>query len=228
MTDYKKYIGEFGTRARIKALEKKLAKEYGPFKPKPLRDPLDELILTVLSQNTNDRNSFRAFENMKEHFRSWDDVAGAPAKKLENIIRVGGLANSKSKYIKGILRAIKEQHGDYKLNHLKNMPVKDALDELTSLPGVGIKTASCVLLFSFGKPSMPVDTHVGRLARRLGLAVKNATADQIYDVLMALTPEELIYPFHLYLIRHGRVVCKSQRPQCSICVISKLCPSRIQ
>jgi endonuclease-3 len=162
---------------------------------------------------------------MKKQFPTWESVLNAPRSKLENAIRVGGLANSKSKYIQSILRSIKAKYGQFKLDHLRQMPVRDALNELTSLPGVGLKTASCVLLFSFGRPAMPVDTHVGRLSRRLGLVTEKSTAEHTFEVLMELTPEELVYPFHLHLIRHGREVCKSQKPKCRECVLADLCPS---
>jgi endonuclease-3 len=132
---------------------------------------------------------------------------------------------SKSRTIKRVLAELKKRDGAYTLDWIADLPLDEALEALTDLPGVGIKTASCVLLFSFGRPSMPVDTHVHRLARRLGLVARKTTADQTYAVLMAITPEELVYPFHLQLIKHGRIVCKSQRPRCAECILVDLCPS---
>lgn len=223
--DLKKYKGPNGNSRRIRALSNRLEPLYGPFKPFRKLDPVDELILTVLSQNTNDINRDRAWHSLKEKFPTWQDVLDASVKKLGNAIRVGGLANSKSKYIKNILRHMKSKSGGFNLDHLKHAPLDEAMAELTGLPGVGIKTAACVMLFSFGRPVMPVDTHVGRLSRRLGLVTSSATADQTFYVLMALTPDDLIYSFHVYLIRHGRNVCKSQKPKCTECVLSDLCPS---
>ena len=226
--DPKKYKGPNGNRRRIRVLTKKLEPLYGPFKPIRKLDPVDELILTVLSQNTNDINRDRAWRSLKENFPTWQDVLDAPVKRIENAIRTGGLANSKSKYIKNILSHMKSQGGGFNLDHLKHAPLDEAMAELTGLPGVGIKTAACVMLFSFERPVMPVDTHVGRLSRRLGLVTSKASADQTFYVLMALTPDDLIYSFHVYLIRHGRNVCKSQKPKCEECGIQRLCPRRTQ
>ena len=223
--NWKQYRGPYGNRMRVRALSRRLEAEYGPFKPKTRRDPLDELILTVLSQHTSDANSHRAFERLKAAFSTWDEVERAPLRRIEAAIRVGGLAVSKSRTIKRVLAELKKRDGAYTLDWIADLPLDEALEALTDLPGVGIKTASCVLLFSFGRPSMPVDTHVHRLARRLGLVARKTTADQTYAVLMAITPEELVYPFHLQLIKHGRIVCKSQRPRCAECILVDLCPS---
>ncbi len=225
--DWRKYRGPHGNRRRIRALAGRLEREYGPFKPKRRRDPVDELILTVLSQNTNDRNRDKAYRSLKEKFPTWADVLAAPIPKLQRAIRVGGLAHSKSKNIKSILRTIKSIDGRFKLSQIADQPVGEAMEFLTGLPGVGTKTAACVMLFSFGKPVMPVDTHVHRLSGRLGLVSKKATPDHAFRVLMQITPEELIYPFHIQLIRHGRLVCKSQRPRCGECVMIDLCPSAV-
>ena len=222
---WEQYAGENGSRRRIVALQKRLDRVYGPFVPKRRLDPVDELILTVLSQNTNDLNSDRAYGNLRRRFPTWREVLDAPVRDIEREIRVGGLSRNKSKAIKAILQEIKARHGKISLDHLKQASMQDALDELTSLPMVGLKTASCVLLFSLGRASMPVDTHVHRLSTRLGLVKDKSSADQTYHVLMAITPEELIYVFHLNLIQHGRTICKSQHPRCSECVLNKLCPS---
>jgi endonuclease-3 len=223
--DWKRYRGPNGTRRRILALENRLEREYGTFVPKRRLDPVDELILTVLSQNTNDLNSDRAFGNLRKRFPTWQDVLDASAREIEREIRVGGLARNKSKAIRKILGEIRKLHGGFNLSHLGEVPMEEAIDELLQLPSVGLKTASCVLLFSFGRPSMPVDTHVHRLSGRLGLASEKATPEQTYHVLMAITPEDLVYPFHLNLIQHGRTVCKARNPNCPGCVLRDLCPS---
>jgi endonuclease III len=220
-----KHFGINGYPRRIRALHRRLDKAYGPFKPFPKLDAVDELILTVLSQNTNDVNRDKAWKNLKGEFPDWDDVVAAPVQKLENAIRVGGLAPQKSVAIKKILKTIKTQYRSYSLDSLKNLPIDDVIEILTQYPHVGIKTAACVLAFSFGRPVIPVDTHVHRLSMRLGLVTEKSTADQTYSVLMQITPEPLRYPFHVYLIRHGRAVCKSQKPLCCECVLSDLCPS---
>jgi endonuclease III len=222
---WKSHIGINGNRRRIVAIQKRLERNYGPFVPKKRLDPVDELILTVLSQNTNDLNRDRAYSNLRKKFPTWEDVANAMAWSIEQEIRVGGLSANKSRAIKRILREIKTRHGAIDLSHLKKLPLQDAIDELTSLPMVGLKTASCVMLFSFGRPTMPVDTHVHRLSMRLGFVTEKSTADQTYGVLMSITPPEIIYPFHLNLIQHGKRVCKSQHPRCDECVVNDLCPS---
>lgn len=222
--DWTKYKGVNGNTRRIRSLASRFEKIYGPFIPKAKRDPLDELILTVLSQNTNDRNSGQAFENLKRAFPTWRDVLEAPIAELRETIRVGGLAGNKSRSIKGILKELVRRNGDFNLDYIDRIPLDQALENLVSLPGVGLKTASCVMLFSFGRPSMPVDTHVHRLSMRLGLVREKSTPEQAYRVLMAITPPELVYPFHLDLIQHGRTTCKAQKPRCGECIVRPLCP----
>ncbi len=221
----KKFIGFNGNSRRIRALNTRLNKIYGPFKPFKPKDGVEELIVTVLSQNTNDVNRDRAFSNLIDKFPTWDDILAARQKKIENAIRVGGLANTKSRAIKKILREIKSRYGRFTLDPIAKLPIDEAIETLTKLPNVGIKTAACVLVFSFGKPVIPVDTHVHRLSRRLGLVSEKATRDQTFYILMDIVPEKLRYPFHIYLIKHGRNVCKSQRPKCGECALADLCPS---
>jgi endonuclease-3 len=223
--DLKKYSGPNARRRRVLALQKRLESRYGPFKPFKKIDPVQELILTVLSQNTNDVNRDRAYRSLRERFPSWEELLEAPDGEVEEAIRVGGLAHNKTRSIKAILKEIKKSRRDFKLDHLKTLPLDEALDELTGLPGVGLKTASCVMLFSFGQPAMPVDTHVHRLSIRLGLVTGKATPDQTHHVLMSIVPESSIYPFHLYLIRHGRETCHARNPDCGGCVLREMCPS---
>ena len=230
-TPWRRYVGPNGTRRRVRALLRRLEKSYGPFVPKTRRSPLDGLVLTILSQATNDRNSGRAFARLKERFETWDALLDAPTEELEEAIKLGGLARNKSRTIRKVLETLRASSGGLPptcrdpLLRLAEFPLDEAMVELTSLPGVGIKTAACVLMFCLGRPVMPVDTHVHRLAGRLGLVRQEATADQSHLVLMAITPEELVYPFHIWLIAHGREVCRARAPGCDACGLSDLCPS---
>ncbi len=193
--------------------------------PERRLQPLDELILTILSQNTSDVNSRRAFKSLTSAFTGWDEVAHAPAVKIAESIRAGGLARVKSGYIKNALQYLKKDTIAYDLRFLKNMEPVAARAWLTRLPGVGMKTASCVLLFSLGMPAFPVDTHVLRVAVRLGLLAPKTKADAAHIEMERLVPPADIYRCHVLMIEHGRRTCKAQRPLCSVCVLSRLCPS---
>ncbi len=210
-----------GTHAlRVHAL---LRDHYGEPPLKPQRPPLDELVLTILSQNTSDANSGRAWESLRARFATWQDVAEADTALVEEAIRSGGLAAVKAPRIQAIIRQLAREHGEPNLDRLREMPVDEARDYLTALPGVGPKTAACVLLFSLHMPALPVDTHVHRLALRLGLVPEGTSAERAHTLLEELLPEELYYPFHLLLIQHGRTLCKAQRPRCDACPLPRLC-----
>ena len=223
--EIERWAGENANTRRVRVLNKRLDKEYGPFEPFPHRDGFSQLILTILSQNTNDINRDRAYANLKKKFPTWDDLSKTSVKQIENAIRVGGLAPGKSVAIKKILKEIKTKYGKYTLDPIAKLPMDEAIDELTRLPSVGVKTAACILLFTYGKPAMPVDTHVHRLSKRLGLVGPKVSAENTYHVLMEITPDDIKYPFHVYLIKHGRKVCRSQKPLCAECLLSDLCPS---
>lgn len=199
---------------------------YGRPRPTPSRDPLAELILTVLSQNTADTNSGRAFVQLMRHYPSWDAVAASPLDDLIATIQSGGLAQQKAPRIHAILRAVAERSPDWNLSFLETMPLEEARAWLRALPGVGPKTAACVLLFSLGRPALPVDTHVERVSKRLGLIPEKATADQAHDLLEALVDPVHYYPFHMLLIKHGRRICAARKPACDRCPILA-CPSRL-
>ncbi len=186
-------------------------------------DPVDELIATVLSQNTTDKNSARAFWLLKKGAGSWDRVCAMPARRLARLIRPAGLANIKAARIKGVLQEIKRREGRMDLSSLRRRGLDEALDYLTSLKGVGPKTAACVLLFSFGKPAMPVDTHIFRVTRRLGLIGERITREKAHSVLREIVPKSLIYDFHLGIIEHGRRTCRARNPRCGRCVLYRLC-----
>ena len=203
--------------ARIDSI---LAKTYGVKKQTRFRDATEELILTVLSQNTNDINRDRAYHSLREKFPRWSDVVAAGGAKVARAIQVGGLANIKSKRIIKILKQINSKSRGYSLDFLKDMRDEEVWDYLIDFDGVGPKTASCVLMFSLGRDTMPVDTHVLRAARRLGLIPPRATADQAHDILNEddSVPSELRFPFHIQLIRHGRTVCRASRPGFRLCL----------
>jgi endonuclease-3 len=199
-------------------------------------DPLDSLIGTVLSQNTTDANSGRAFERLKDRFRRWEDVLGARPREIAAAIRSGGLGDIKSQRIKQILARIKEDRGGLDLDFLRRLPADRARDYLVGLPGVGPKTAACVLLFSLGKAAFPVDTHVLRVSKRLGLLAPKTTmeaAHEVFEELLKLerpttgaktyTARDML-SLHLGLVRHGREVCVARRPRCEICDLFDLCP----
>jgi endonuclease-3 len=192
---------------------------------------LDELVATVLSQHTSDRNSERAFASLKERFPAWDDVLAAPAGAVADAIRMGGIADQKAVRIQRILAIVAEREGRLDLSRLHELDDAAVEAYLTSLPGVGLKTAACVLTFSMGRAAFPVDTHVHRVASRLGWAPASSTAAQAHDLLRELVPADIRYDLHLALIEHGRRVCAARRPACEACVICRRCAygrSRLQ
>lgn len=213
------------TEPPVLAINERLTAFYGEPEPRPLQDPLSELIQTVLSQNTADVNSDRAFASLMERFAGdWEAVRAAPTTEVADAIRIGGLAEIKSARIKAILGEIAARVGALDLMFLHHVPLEEGRTFLRSLGGVGPKTAACVLLFACGKPALPVDTHVHRVSQRLGLVPTKATAEQSHALLEAMIPPPLVYTFHMNLIRHGRRVCKAQRPLCAECAVVDLCP----
>jgi endonuclease-3 len=202
-----------------------LTEEYGSITWRSRTDPLSELIMTILSQNTSDHNSRRAFDSLLTRFGSWEAVAEGSVEAIAEAIKLGGLAQVKAPRIKQILEQIQEQRGSLDLKFLKKMPVAEAKIWLRSLPGVGPKTAACVLLFSLGKPVLPVDTHILRVAKRLGLIDSRVSAEKAHEILGDMVPAKYVYQFHINMIEHGRRVCKAQRPRCQECVLLKVCPT---
>jgi endonuclease-3 len=209
------------SRRRVLALRDRLRLLYGRPSAPPHQQPLDELILTVLSQSTNDRNRDVAFLRLRTRFPNWSAVRDAPLEEVEAAIRPGGISKVKSQRIQDILRALDDPPS---LDHLADLSVEDARAELTRLPGVGRKTAACVLLFSFGMPDVPVDTHVSRVGTRLGLFRPGAPFEELHDDMLALTPRGQELEFHVNLLRHGRRTCHAQRPQCPECELRRMCP----
>lgn len=213
------------TSIRSKALRvaKKLERMLGTLAQRcRLPSPLDMLIATVLSQNTNDKNSHRAYTMMRRDFPTWKAVAQAPSRELVQAIRVGGMANQKSKNIQAILRKVYARYGKYDLGSMKAKSDDEVLQELTTLHGVGVKTASCVLLFSFGRDVFPVDTHVHRICNRLGL-VRTRTPEETFKLMSNIFPRGRGYSFHTNLIRFGRKICRSDNPACEICPLFDEC-----
>lgn len=187
-------------------------------------DPVDELIWTILSANTNDTNSGRAFRQLKATFGDdWEVVRVAPLSQIKDAIRTAGMYNQKAPRIVESLTRIKELEGEYTLDHLATMEVEDALAYLTALPGVGHKTASIVLLFCFNRGSFPVDTHIQRISQRVGISGRRDSPEKIKVIWERLLPAETFYPLHINLIRHGREICGALHPKCEICPLQQVC-----
>lgn len=190
------------------------------------RNPLpavDELVSTILSQNTNDVNRDRAFEALRAKFPAWEAVRDAKEEDVVNAIRPAGLANQKGPRIQQVLRAITEERGSLNLDFLAGLPIEEARAWLTKFNGVGPKTAAIVLCFSLGMPAFPVDTHVYRVTGRLGLRPEKMTVEQAHPYLESVFPPETYYAAHLNIIRLGREICHARKPNCPQCPVNKLC-----
>ncbi len=210
------------------AIRDRLRLVYGIPVLRPHGDGLAELILTVLSQSTNDRNRDVAYFGLRERFPSWEAVREAPVDRVEQAIRRGGISKVKSARIKQILAAVTDgepQPGVLSIDWLSDASVPDAQAYLCSLPGVGRKTAACVLLFAYGMRDVPVDTHVSRVGTRLGLFRVGAPFVELHDTMLALTPPGQEWELHLNMLRHGRRTCHARRPQCGACALVGMCPS---
>ena len=184
---------------------------------------VDVLVSTIISQATSDSNTHRAYTELTSRFPDWESVMEAPPEEVMAAIHSAGLSNRKGPRIQAALRHIQHERGDLSLEFLADEPLDEAMKWLTSIDGVGPKTASIVLLFSLGRPAFPVDTHVHRVSGRLGLIPASMGAAKAHDLLAGLGPPETYYPLHLNLIRHGRRVCQARRPQCSICPLKEIC-----
>jgi endonuclease-3 len=216
---------EHSTANEIEEVERRLDATYGPRRWQSSGPPLDELIATVLSQNTSDVNMERAFASLRSRLRTWEEVRLAPTAAVADAIRSGGLAEIKAPRIQRILDAIHAERGRLDLDHLQEMPLPEARRWLLALDGVGPKTAACVLLFSLGRPALPVDTHVHRVALRLGLIPPKASAESAHDLLQDLLGDDRdrVYAFHVEAIAHGRQVCTARRPRCERCPLTDCC-----
>jgi endonuclease-3 len=204
------------SRARVRRIRDRLRELYGRPVAPPHGHGLDELILTVLSQSTNDRNRDVAFMRLRDRFGSWEAVRDAPNEEVEAAIRPGGISKIKSVRIQQILRALPDPLDG---PHLRDQEL------LTSLPGVGRKTAACVRLFAYGERDVPVDTHVSRVGTRLGLFPEKASFEVLHDTMLAITPRGQELEFHVNLLRHGRRTCHARRPKCEECALLRMCPT---
>ena len=219
----KKSPSQKSLAARTRRIVRILEEAYGIPRARRKREPLETLIHGVLSQNTTDVNSWRAYERLMATFGSWDAVKRARVSSVERAIRCGGLSNVKATRIKEILRRIEADFGALSLAALHEMDLDEALERLCPLPGVGVKTVTVTLLFACGRDICPVDTHVHRLARRIGLVPEKSSRDQTFFALRPLIDKGKAYSLHCNLIRHGRTVCKAQRPRCRGCLLRREC-----
>jgi endonuclease III len=208
------------SRRRVLAIRDRLRQLYGQPVSEPHGHPIAELVRGVLSQNTNDRNRDVAYARLRERFPTWEQVRDAPTEEVEAAIKPGGLSPTKAPRIQEILGELGDPPD---LDWLVDAPREQALDFLTGLPGVGRKTAAVVLLFTFGRPEIPVDVHVKRVGGRLGLFRSNASFEEAHDEMLAITPPEDAYELHINLIRHGRAICRP-RPRCGECALRRMCP----
>ncbi|HEV3319882.1 MAG TPA: DNA lyase [Solirubrobacteraceae bacterium] len=218
------------TRARVIRVRERLREVYGVPLMKPHGHPIAELVLTVLSQSTNDRNRDVAYLRLRERLPSWEAVMRAPVGEVEEAIRPGGISKVKSARIQAILRAIaadpRDPEHELSLDWLREAPLDEARDYLIALPGVGRKTAACVLLFAYGMRDVPVDTHVSRVGMRLELLEPGAPFERLHDQMLALTPPGEELELHVNLLRHGRRTCFARGPRCDECALARMCPSR--
>jgi endonuclease-3 len=210
---------------RVRAIVDRLRKRYGELVPPRAVDPLEELVLTVLSQHTSDVNAARAYAALRGRFRSWNAVVDARPGDVADAIRSGGLANTKAPRIQSILREVRGREGVFDLSVLRTLDDAEARSYLTSLPGIGPKTAAVVMSFALGRDTIPVDTHVHRVARRLGLVPQTASAERADRLLHDLVPDGLRTPLHVALIQLGREICKAPTPRCRQCPLKDLCPT---
>ena len=212
------------SRRRLGTILRRLDRAYGAPPPPRRLPPLDELVLTILSQHTSDVNRDRAYADLRRRFPTWDDVADAPTAAVASAVRRGGLGPTKAARIKGVLSELRREGIALDEAALTGGTAEGTWALLRRLPGVGPKTAAIVLLFSLGEPYFPVDTHVHRVSKRLGLVPARATAEQAQEILQAVVPPARAYELHLQLIRHGRAICRAPRPICEQCPLLDVCP----
>lgn len=210
-------------RAKVAPVAAALGERHGHPVWRPGVDPMDELVNCILSQSTNDTNRDRAFAALKMRWPDWQGVVAAATDEVIATIRVAGLANQKGPRIQALLREIHDQQGAFSIDFLADLPLDEAAAWLTSLRGVGPKTAAIVLCFAFGRPALPVDTHVHRVGKRLGLIPEKMSAERAHPLMAALVPPEQHYSFHIQLIRHGRELCHARRPDCVSCPLTGCC-----
>lgn len=209
-------------RAALGALHDRLVELYGVPEPWPAAPPLDEVVITILSQNTTDTNRDRAWERLRGRFADWEAVVEAPLQEVEAALEPGGLQRVKARRIRETLELVKERHGTYDLTHLTQVSPQEARRQLQSIKGLGAKSVNCILLFSLGIPAFPVDTHVFRVLARIGVHRCRDLTRANHQLQEAIAPEAA-FPLHVNLIRHGREVCHARRPDCAACGVADLC-----
>jgi endonuclease-3 len=220
---YPKNNNEMNKKEFIQKVNELLIRQFGiPERNKKLPDALDLLIATILSQNTNDNNSYKAFQNLKDKYSSWDKLITEKQTAIEKEIRIAGLAKQKSQAIKNVVTQLKNSTGKVSLKHIDQLSDEEAIKELTKYKGIGVKTASCVLLFALDRNVCPVDTHVYRTLNRIGI-VKEKSRDKTFFSINKNFPEQIAHSFHTNLIRLGREICKPANPSCGICPLLKIC-----
>jgi endonuclease III len=207
----------------VRAIRDRMRELYGKPRWEPHGHPIAELVRTILSQNTNDTNRDIAYDRLRERFPTWEQVRDAPLSEIKDAVRPAGLAETKAPSIREALRRATRNAGEPDLDWLAEADRADALTYLTALPGVGRKTAACVMIFALGRPEIPVDTHVYRVGGRLGLFRERASFDEAHDEMLRVTDPEDAYELHINLIRHGRSVCRP-RPRCEVCALRRMCP----
>jgi len=210
-------------RKKAEKICKILISKYGKEVSERKLPPIDELVMTILSQHTNDINMYRAFESLKRTYSSWEEVLAAPQDELAVSIRSSGMYNLKAKRIQATLKEIKKRVGKLDLSIIETMEIHEAKEWLTSLHGVGPKTAAIVLLFSFGLPVLPVDTHVWRVTKRLGIIDMKVSREKAHDLLEQIMPRDCIPSLNKNLVRHGREICRAQNPKCNNCFLNRIC-----
>lgn len=209
-------------RAKLRKIEKLLDRHYGTPGRLKKADPMDILIGTILSQNTNDDNSYKAFLKLKEKFKSWEEMLDVPASQIEAVIKIAGLGKQKSRAIKSLLNYLKKEKGKINLEHHSELSNEEIIEEMTQLPGIGLKTTSCLLLFGYGRNVCPVDTHVHRVLNKTGV-VKTSSPDKTFKEISDHIPADRAYQLHTNLLKLGREFCRPASPACNICPIRKLC-----
>jgi endonuclease-3 len=210
-------------KKRLKDVDDILEREFGVPDPPGDRKPLDSLVRTILSQNTNDSNSGRAYSNLRERFPSWEDVLAADTEEIADAIRVGGLSRQKSVRIKNALAWIKDTYGELDIDFVCDMEPAEVIETFSKLKGIGLKTINVLLAFACGKDVFPVDTHILRISKRLDLVPANASADKAHEIMGRLFPEGKALSLHINMIRFGRTTCHAQKPECRGCPLIEHC-----
>lgn len=217
------FLAEMDAKTKALEVHQRLIQLFGEPPKKRHLDPIAQLASTILSQNTNDVLRDKAFHALRQRFPAWEEVRDAPLEEVIEAIRIAGLSEQKAPRIQQALQYISAERGKLDLDFLRQMEVTEAKQWLTSINGIGPKTAAIILLFSLDMPAFPVDTHIHRVSRRLGLIPANTSREKAHELLEALLPQEAYYTFHLNMIRHGREVCQARRPRCELCTLRDLC-----